>query len=109
LDEEMHRRDPNVWLWTDWPEEYGNPRSAATGAFAENHGAGILFFKFLKWKIQSQAAAAPARALAAGMSIGLYHDLALATDQYGADLWALRPFFWSGSRVGAPPADTAPR
>ncbi len=22
LDEEMHRRDPNVWLWTEWPEEY---------------------------------------------------------------------------------------
>ena len=25
LDEEMHRRDPNVWLWTDWPEEYRDP------------------------------------------------------------------------------------
>ncbi len=30
LDEEMHRRDPNVWLWTDWPEEYRNPGSFAT-------------------------------------------------------------------------------
>ena len=108
LDEEMHRRDPNVWLWTDWPEEYRNPRSAATGEFAEKHGDRILFFKFLQWQIQSQAAAAHSRALAAGMSIGLYHDLALATDQYGADLWALRPFFAAGSRVGAPPDELAP-
>jgi 4-alpha-glucanotransferase len=108
LDEEMHRRDPNVWLWTDWPEEYRNPRSTATGEFAEKHGDRILFFKFLQWQIHSQAAAAHARALAAGMSIGLYHDLALATDQYGADLWALRPFFAAGSRVGAPPDELAP-
>jgi len=108
LDEEMHRRDPNVWLWTDWPEEYRDPRSAATGEFAEKHGDRILFFKFLQWQIQLQAAAAHAHALAAGMSIGLYHDLALATDQYGADLWALRPFFVTGCRVGAPPDELAP-
>jgi 4-alpha-glucanotransferase len=108
LDEEMHRRDPNVWVWTDWPEEYRDRRSAATCEFAEKHGDRILFFKFLQWQIQLQAAAAHARALAAGMSVGLYHDLALATDQYGADLWALRPFFATGSRVGAPPDELAP-
>ncbi len=108
LDEEMHRRDPNVWLWTDWPEEYRDPRSAATSEFAEKHRERILFFKFLQWQIQVQAAAAHARALERGMSIGLYHDLALATDQYGADLWALRPFFVPGSRVGAPPDELAP-
>ena len=108
LDEEMHRRDPNVWLWTDWPQEYRDPRSTATGEFAEKHGDRILFFKFLQWQIQLQAAAAHAQARAAGMSIGLYHDLALATDQYGADLWALRPFFATGSRVGAPPDELAP-
>ena len=32
----------------------------------------------------------------AGMQIGLYHDLALATDRYGADLWAYRPFYAAG-------------
>jgi len=108
LDEEMHRRDPNVWLWTDWPEEYRDPRSVATGEFAAKHPERILFFKFLQWQIQIQAAEAHARALAKGMRIGLYHDLALATDQYGADLWALSPFFVTGSRVGAPPDELAP-
>ena len=34
LDEEMHRRDANVWLWTDWPEGYRDPRSAAVREFA---------------------------------------------------------------------------
>jgi len=108
LDEEMHRRDPNVWLWTDWPKEYRDPNSFATNEFFKKHHERILFFVFLQWQIQIQAAAAHARALKCGMSIGLYHDLALATDQYGADLWALRPFFVPGSRVGAPPDELAP-
>ena len=42
------------------------------------------------------------------MKIGLYHDLALATDRFGADLWANRAFYVSGCRVGAPPDDFAP-
>src|ERR1019366_4500813 len=44
LDEEMHRRDHNVWLWTDWPEVYRDPRSAATGAFAEKKKETHFFF-----------------------------------------------------------------
>jgi 4-alpha-glucanotransferase len=39
----------------------------------------------------------------------LYHDLALATDRFGADLWAHRDFFVSGCRVGAPPDDFSPK
>ena len=108
LDEEMHRRDPNIWLWTNWPEQYRDPRSVATCEFADKHRERILFFEFLQWQIQLQAAEAHSHALGSGMSIGLYHDLALATDQYGADLWALRPFFAVGSRVGAPPDELAP-
>ncbi|MDP9112551.1 MAG: 4-alpha-glucanotransferase [Acidobacteriota bacterium] len=108
LDEEMHRRDPNVWLWTDWPVEYRDPGFFATHEFSKQHQERILFFVFLQWQIQLQAAAAHARALDSGMSIGLYHDLALATDQYGEDLWALRRFFVPGSRVGAPPDELAP-
>ena len=43
------------------------------------------------------------------MPIGLYHDLALATDRYGADLWAHRPLYVSGCRVGAPPDGFSPK
>jgi 4-alpha-glucanotransferase len=108
LDEEMHRRNPDVWLWTDWPEEFREPRSAASRAFAEQHRERVLFFKFLQWQIQVQAADAHAHALKRGMAIGLYHDLALATDRFGADLWAQRKFFATGCRVGAPPDELAP-
>jgi len=108
LDGEMHRRDPKVWVWTDWPEEYRDPRSPAVREFAQKHADRVLFFKFLQWHITRQAAEAQAYALKKGMRIGLYHDLALATDRYGADLWANRQFFVAGCRVGAPPDAVAP-
>jgi 4-alpha-glucanotransferase len=108
LDEEMHRRDGNVWVWTQWPMEYQDPRSPEVAKFADEHSTRILFFKFLQWQLDAQLAEAQAHALASGMKIGLYHDFALATDRYGADLWARREFFVPGCRVGAPPDAFAP-
>jgi len=43
------------------------------------------------------------------MEIGLFHDLPLATDRYGFELWAHRPYYVDGCRVGAPPDDFAPK
>jgi len=108
LDADIRRRDPNVWLWTDWPEQYREARSAAVTDFAREHDRDVLFYKFLQWHIDRQLAEAQAHALAAGMKIGIYHDLALATDRYGADLWAGGAFYVKGARVGSPPDDFSP-
>jgi 4-alpha-glucanotransferase len=56
-----------------------------------------------------QFAAAQQHAIERGLSVGLYHDLALATDRFGSDLWAHREFFVSGCRVGAPPDGFSPK
>jgi len=53
--------------------------------------------------------AAQKRARDRRLSIGLYHDLALATDSFGSDLWAHRPFYVAGCRVGSPPDDFSPK
>jgi 4-alpha-glucanotransferase len=108
LDAEMHRRDPNIWLWTDWPEQFHDPRSAAVAEFAREHHQSVQFYKFLQWHIDRQLAEAQAHALASGMKIGIYHDLALATDRFGADLWANGAFYIKGARVGSPPDDFSP-
>jgi 4-alpha-glucanotransferase len=108
LDAEMHRRDPNVWLWTDWPEQFHHPRSPAVAEFASEYHHSVRFYKFLQWHIDRQLAEAQAHALAAGMKIGIYHDLALATDRFGTDLWANSSFYVKGARVGSPPDDFSP-
>ena len=63
----------------------------------------------MQWQLDLQLKSAQEHARQRGMSIGLYHDLALATDRFGSDLWAYREFFISGCRVGAPPDDFSPK
>lgn len=104
----IHVEHPSIWLWTNWPEPYRDARSRAVAEFAERYAEDVRFYKFLQWQVDRQLAEAQDHALAVGMKVGLYHDLALATDKFGADLWANGPFFAQGARVGAPPDALAP-
>jgi len=108
LDAYIHGRNPEVWLWKDWPARYRDPRSPAVAKFAGEHVDDVLFHKFLQWQVDRQLAEVQDHSIAQGMKIGLYHDLALATDRFGADLWMNRPFYANGARVGAPPDELAP-
>jgi 4-alpha-glucanotransferase len=109
LDEYLHRRDKNLWVWPDWPMEYRNPDSAAVAEFAGREWRRVEFWQYVYWMVDQQVAQAQARAMAAGMEIGLYHDLALATDGCGSDLWAHRTFYANGCRVGSPPDAFSPK
>jgi 4-alpha-glucanotransferase len=108
LNEEMHRRDANVWIWTQWPAHLRDPQSQAVKDFAQQFAERVRFFKFLQWQVDVQLARAQERAIEHGMKIGVYHDLALATDRFGADLWLNRPFFAGRAGVGAPPDALGP-
>jgi len=108
LDEYLHAKNPDLWIWPDWPQEYQDPSSEAVREFAARHKREILFHGWLQWNVDRQLARVQEHALRRGMSIGLYHDLALATDSCGSDMWAHREFFIPGCRVGAPPDDFSP-
>ena len=109
LDEHLHRLNPDLWMWPQWPEPYRDPSSAEAAAFRKKHWRSVLFYEYLQWQIDLQLRRAQQRARDRRMPIGLYHDLALATDRFGSDLWAHREFFVQGCRVGSPPDDFAPK
>jgi 4-alpha-glucanotransferase len=67
-----------------------------------------MLHQYIQWQIDVQLRRAQQKARDRRRSIGLYHDLALATDRFGSDLWAHRPFFVEGARVGSPPDDFSP-
>lgn len=109
LDEHLHRQNPGLWVWPQWPEEYRDPDSAATRAFRKKHWRSVMFYQYLQWQIDIQLRKAQQYARDRRLAIGLYHDLALATDRFGSDLWAHRPFYVEGCRVGSPPDDFSPK
>lgn len=63
----------------------------------------IDFHCWLQWVADAQLARAQHTAKAAGMSIGVMHDLAVGVHPEGADSWALRDVLAREITVGAPP------
>jgi len=108
LDEVLHTQDREVWIWPDWPEAYRSPDHPKVRQFADAHWRRVLYHQWVQWQVDLQLEAAQKEAQEAGMELGLYHDLALATDKCGEDLWAHRQFYASGCRVGSPPDGFAP-
>ena len=108
LDPEMHRRDQHAWSWPQWPAEFQSPASQAVSRYAAAHPREIRFHCYLQFLIAEQLGEAQRRAQAAGMAIGLYQDLALATDRGGCDTWMMPELFVRGCRVGSPPDGFSP-
>jgi 4-alpha-glucanotransferase len=89
--------------WSKWPEELQEPTSPAVVAFRNENPDAVEFHCWLQWQLDDQLARTQARAKAAGMSLGVVHDLAVGVHPDGADAWALQNVLAPGIHVGAPP------
>ncbi|SFJ07237.1 4-alpha-glucanotransferase [Celeribacter neptunius] len=89
--------------WSTWPEELQHPDSPAAEAARAELREEILFHSWLQWKAETALAEVQAEAIAAGMSHGLYLDLAVGTHPHGAETWEDRDSFAFGASLGAPP------
>ncbi|AVO41245.1 malto-oligosyltrehalose synthase [Simplicispira suum] len=103
LQENLHSADPAVWGWPVWPAQFQDPQSPAVAAFAAEHAERVGFYQYVQWQAERQLAAASACCREAGMSVGLYLDLAVSVDRAGADAWRHQGAFALGASVGAPP------
>ena len=87
----------------DWPEAYRDAHGEAVRQWRDANPMRVAFQAWLQWVADTQLAAAQERALATGMAIGLYRDLAVGCDKAGAELWARPDWFVPDVAVGAPP------
>jgi 4-alpha-glucanotransferase len=88
--------------WRDWPAELRDPRSPEVAALAAGELAETVDFHcWLQWLADEQLAVAQAQA--AGMPLGIIHDLPVGVDPDGADTWTLGDVYAQGVTVGAPP------
>ncbi|MBV2366553.1 4-alpha-glucanotransferase [Streptomonospora nanhaiensis] len=95
---EEHGRD-----YRAWPFELRDVRAHAVGTEALRRWPAVEFHRWLQWVLDEQLAAAQAGARAAGMSIGIVHDLAIGVQPGGADAWMFGDAIAPGVSVGAPP------
>ena len=87
----------------DW-RTFGESRDVRWAAgVAGQRRASADFHAWLQWLADDQLATAQAAARAAGMGIGVIHDLAVGTHPGGADAWACQDVLVQGVSVGAPP------
>ncbi|MGW6456079.1 4-alpha-glucanotransferase [Streptomyces sp. NPDC055078] len=89
--------------WRSWPEALRDPRSGATDRARHALMDRVDFHSRLAWLTDRQLAAAGRAARAAGMGVGIVHDLAVGVHPGGSDTWAQGAAFASGMSVGAPP------
>ncbi|MBI1352314.1 MAG: 4-alpha-glucanotransferase [Actinomycetales bacterium] len=87
----------------DWPAELAHPRAPEVTQFRADHREVVDFHMWLQWLIDEQLTRTQAQATAAGMAIGVMHDLAVGVHPEGADAWALQDVLARGVSVGAPP------
>jgi 4-alpha-glucanotransferase len=86
-----------------WPPRLQHGHSAETAALREELAGRADFHVWVQWLAAEQVAAAQRAARAAGMEIGVIHDLAVGAHPGGADAWAGHDVFVRGVSVGAPP------
>ena len=90
-------------LAPDYPidlPEHGSPEAALEATRLADR---IEFHMWLQFCVDEQLAAAQSAARAAGMSVGVMHDLAVGVHPDGADAWAQREVMAQRVSVGCPP------
>lgn len=108
LAETLGAPGPPATDWSAWPARYRDPRGAAVAAFRSERAEAIAFRAWLQFELDEQLARAAARGRAAGLSIGVYQDLAVGSAPDSADTWMAQDCYARGVAVGAPPDDYAP-
>lgn len=108
LQQHLYARDPSIWGWPAWPEEWRDPDGPAVRAFVQEHGSEVRFRFWLQWLAEVQLESCQRYARSRGMGIGLYCDLAVGVNGGGAETWVEHDLFALGMHAGAPPDPLAP-
>lgn len=96
-------REHGAWGWPVWAQDYRDRAHAAVEALATELAADVEYHLYLQWLADLQLEHAAVTARAAGMTIGLYRDLAVGSNPGGAETWHDPSRFAPGVHVGAPP------
>ncbi|WP_091451049.1 4-alpha-glucanotransferase [Actinokineospora iranica] len=93
--------------WRTWPEALRHPGAPEVAQARADLAERVALHAWYQLQCADQLAAV--RQAAAGMAVGVVHDLPVGVDPGGADAWSLRDVLASAVTVGAPPDAFSPR
>ncbi|OBH85051.1 4-alpha-glucanotransferase [Mycobacterium sp. E2989] len=95
--------------WTRWPAPLRDVAGPAVTAARRDLAPRVAFHAWVQHRCDEQLTAVRDAARAAGMALGVLHDLPVGVDANGADAWALAEMLATGVSIGAPPDNFTPR
>jgi 4-alpha-glucanotransferase len=86
-----------------WPKPLRDANGAAVAALRTELAERVDYHRWLQFEIDRQLGCVASDATRAGLSLGVYQDLAVGSAPSGSDVWANPGLFVPGATVGAPP------
>ncbi|MBD3584353.1 4-alpha-glucanotransferase [Salinimonas sp. HHU 13199] len=91
------------WGWPVFPNKFKEYHKPEVAKFAKRNKQRVQFYQFLQWQAALQLEQANQVAVDAGMTIGLYRDLAVGVSEGSAEIWGNKDLYCVDASVGAPP------
>ncbi|BDX05966.1 4-alpha-glucanotransferase [Planctobacterium marinum] len=103
IQEKLANEGKASWGWPVFPSELSEFHKPGVEKFKKANNKNVKFYMFLQWQAALQLDAAQSTAVQAGMSIGIYRDLAVGVSEGSAEIWGNRDLYVTDASVGAPP------
>ena len=103
LQSHLKAQGKESWGWPVFPQELKDYHNPAVAKFKKANAQEVKFYLFLQWIAAQQLQEASDKAIEAGMTIGLYRDLAVGVSEGSAEIWGNKDLYCTGASVGAPP------
>jgi len=86
-----------------WPEALRNANGEPVAEMRRQLAERVDYHRWLQFELDRQLGRAASEAMKAGLSLGIYQDLAVGSASSGSDVWSHPELFLQGVTVGAPP------
>ena len=86
-----------------WPEALRDANGSAVAAMRRELAERVDYHRWIQFEIDRQLGCAASDATRAGLTLGVYQDLAVGSAPSGSDVWANPGLFVPEATVGAPP------
>ena len=103
MQEFLKNEGKDAWGWPVFPDDWRDFHNQAVAKFAKKHQRRVQFYMFLQWQAAVQLEYANQAAIAAGMPVGIYRDLAVGVSEGSAEIWGNKDLYCTAASVGAPP------